>query len=150
MSHYVLLQKLHKYGVCGAILNWFQSYLISNRSQRVQFRGAVSDWASVHSGVPQGSVLAPSLFNIFVFDLPFCVQSNLRQYAGDRVIRSQDDELTLQNDLQHIGTWCEINHMLLNSDKRKLTTITLELPLNRFIRLILKFFKMLTDTNTLV
>ena len=99
-------------GVCGPMLD-FRSYL-SNRSQRVQFRGPVSDWAAVHSGVPQGSVLAPLLFNIFVFDIPFCVQSNLRQYADDtvlyRVIRSRDDELALQNDLQHIGTWCELNH----------------------------------------
>ena len=100
VSHYVLIKKLHKYGVCGPMLEWFRSYL-SNMSQRVQFRGSVSDWAAVHSGVPQGSVLAPLLFNIFVFDLAFCVQSNLRQYADDtvlyRVIRSRDDELALQN-----------------------------------------------------
>ena len=82
----------------------------------------------MHSGVPQGSELAPLLFNIFVVDLPFCVQSNLRQYADDtvlyRVIRSRDDELALQNDLQHIGTWCEFNHMMLNSKKCKLMTVT--------------------------
>ena len=111
------------------MLEWFRSYL-SNRSQRVQFRGSVSDWAAVHSGVPQGSVLAPLLLNIFVFDLAFCVQSNLRQYADDtvlyRVIKSWDDQLALQNDLQHIhvGTWCEFNHMMLNSKKCKLMNVT--------------------------
>ena len=65
---------------------------------------------------------------LFFVDLSFCVQSNLRQYADDtvlyRVIRSRDDELALQNDLQHIGTWCELNHMMLNSKKCKLMTIT--------------------------
>ena len=70
--------------------------------------GLSSDWAAVHSGVPQGAVLAPILFNIFAFDLPFCIQSNLRQYADDtvlyRVIKNQDDEVALQDDLQHINT----------------------------------------------
>ena len=98
VSHQVLLNKLHKYGVCGSMLDWFKPYL-TNRSQRVQFMGSSSDWAAVHSGVPQGSVLGPLLFNIFAFDLPFCVQSNLRQYADDtvlyRVIKPPDDKVTL-------------------------------------------------------
>ena len=111
VSHQFLLNKLHKYGVCGSMLDWFKSYL-TNRSQRVQFMGSSSDWAAVYSGVPQGSVLGPLLFNIFAFDLPFCFHSNLRQYADDtvlyRVIKTPDDEVTLQNDLQHINTWCNL------------------------------------------
>ena len=90
--------------------------------------GSSSDWAAVHSGVPQGSVLGPLLFNIFAFDLPFCVQSNLRQYADDtvlyRVIKTPDDEVTLQNDLQHINTRCNLNRMALNPNKCKLMTVT--------------------------
>ena len=109
------------------MLHWFKSYL-SNRLQRVQFMGSSSDWAAVHSGVPQGAVLAPILFNIFAFDLPFCIQSNLRQYADDtvlyRVIKNQDDEVALQDDLQHINTWCNLNCMSLNPNKCKLMTVT--------------------------
>ena len=82
----------------------------------------------VHSGVPQGSVLGPLLLKIFALDLPFCVQSNLRQYADDtvsyRVIKTQDDEVALQNDLQHIHTWCNLNCMALNPNKCKLMTVT--------------------------
>ena len=90
--------------------------------------GSSSDWAAVYSGVPQGSVLGPLLFNIFAFDLPFCVQSNLSQYVDDtvlyRVIKTPDDEVTLQNDLQHINTWCNLNCMALNPNKCKLMTVT--------------------------
>ena len=127
VNHHILLNKLHKYGICRSLLNWFQSYL-TNRSQRVQFMGSYSDWAAVHSGVPQGSVLGPLLFNIFAFDLPFCVQSNLRQYADDtvlyRTIKHQDDQLALQNDLQHLHNWCNLNYMELNSGKCKVMAVT--------------------------
>ena len=105
VSHQILLNKLHKYGICGSILNWFNSYL-NNRSQRVLFQGSQSNWAAVHSGVPQGSVLGPLLFNIFAFDLSFCVQSSPRQYADDtvlfRAIRHDTDSVVLQSDLHNI------------------------------------------------
>ena len=68
------------------------------------------------------------LFNIFVFDLPFCVQSSLRQYADDTVlyrpIRSDSDTVILQSDLNNIINWCNINRMSLNPMKCKLMTIT--------------------------
>ena len=122
-----LLDKLHKYGICGSVLSWFNSYL-NNRSQRVIFQGTESEQLRVYSGVPQGSVLGPLLFNIFVFDLPFCVQSSLRQYADDTVlyrpIRSDSDTVILQSDLNNIINWCNINHMSLNPMKCKLMTIT--------------------------
>ena len=127
VSHKILLDKLHKYGICGSVLNWFYSYL-SNRSQRVIFKGSQSNWAPVHSGVPQGSVLRPLLFNIFAFVLPLCVQSHLRQYADDTVlywaIRHEADPVILQNDLNSIITWCNLNHMSLNVKKCKLMTVT--------------------------
>ena len=128
-----MLNKLHKYGICGCILNWFNSYL-DNKSQRVLFQGSKSNWAAVHSGVPQGSVLGPLLFSIFAFDLPvpFCVQSSLRQYADDTVlfraisIRHDTDSIVLQSDLHniHVVTWCNLNRMSLNVKKCKLMTIT--------------------------
>ena len=127
VSHTLPLGKLHKYGVCGLALKWFESYL-TGRQQRVQYRGIHSNWVPVSSGVPQGSVLGPALFNVFAFDLPFCVQSNIRQYADDtviyRVIYNQGDEVILQDDLKHISTWCSLNKMKLNVNKCKLLSIT--------------------------
>ena len=95
---------------------------------KVLFQGSQSNWAAVHSGVPQGSVLGPLLFNIFAFDLPFCVQSSLRQYADDtvlfRAVIHDTDCVVLQSDLHNIVTWCNLNRMSLNVNKCKLMTIT--------------------------
>ena len=66
--------------------------------------------------------------DIFAFDLPFCVQSSLRQYADDtvlfRAIRHDTDLVVLQSDLHNIVTWCNLNRMSLNVKKCKLMTIT--------------------------
>jgi hypothetical protein len=122
VSHSILLSKLHHYGICGPLWHWISSFL-TNRSQRVQFRGVSSGWIPVQSGVPQGSVLGPLLFNLFVLDLPNYVNSFLPQYADDtllyRPIRSRDDMDIMQSDLNNILSWCQINKMSLNSDKCK-------------------------------
>ena len=68
VNHHLLLKKLHKYGVCGKVLLWIKS-LLFNRKQSVLFEGARSDWVSVSSGVVQGSVIGPILFNLYVADL---------------------------------------------------------------------------------
>ena len=83
--------------------HWISSFL-NQRYQCVQFRGSSSNWLPVLSGVPQGSVLGPLLFNLFVLDLPNFVQSNLPQYADDtllyRPIYSEDDVIIMQKDLE--------------------------------------------------
>ena len=93
-DHSILLIKLHRYGICGNLLSWISNFLYS-RQQRVLFSGAKSDWVPVTSGVPQGSVLGPILFNLFTADLPNHVQSSLSQYADDtvlyRIIKCTDD-----------------------------------------------------------
>jgi hypothetical protein len=127
VSHSILLGKLHNYGICGPLWHWISSFLL-NRSQRVQFRGASSEWIPVQSGVPQGSVLGPLLFNLFVLDLPNHVQSYLPQYADDtllyRPIHSEHDINIMQADLDSIISWCHNNKMVLNHDKCKVMRLS--------------------------
>ena len=84
------MQKLHKYGICSNMWMWINNFL-SRRKQRVIFSGAKSNWVPVTSGVPQGSVLGPVLFNLFTSELPNYVKSSLPQYADDTVLyRTRD------------------------------------------------------------
>ena len=121
ISHAVLLEKLHHtYGFRGPLLNWISSF-ISNRKQRVVFRGQMSAFVSVLSGVPQGSVLGPLLFNIYTNDLHLHLNSKVNQYADDsfisRTINNYSDEVILQNDLNTLDWWSENNALQLNPQK---------------------------------
>ena len=83
VPHDLLLTKLHRHGISGTVLRWFESYL-SNRQQRVVIEGAFSDWLPVTSGVPEGSILGPLLFLVFVNEMPSYVQhgSSLALFTG--------------------------------------------------------------------
>ena len=100
--------KLRGYGVDGKLLEWFRSFL-TDRHQCVQINGSVSSWARAKSGVPQGSVLGPLLFALYVNELPSLVSSPILMFADDiklyRVIRSPDDCLQLQHDIEVLAQW---------------------------------------------
>jgi hypothetical protein len=109
VSHRKLLRKLHALGVRGKLLRWIQAFL-SNRRQRVRVNNCFSDWRDLPSGVPQGSVLGPILFAIYVNDLPGAVQSSsVRLYADDSKlyfsVNGSTDAAAFQEDLSRVFAW---------------------------------------------
>ena len=98
VSHCLLLHKLDHYGIRGPTFEWISSFL-TGRSQRVVCNGCVSDAVNVTSGVPQGTVLGPLLFLIYINDLPNCITSCCSLFADDcllyRQIYNKDDQETL-------------------------------------------------------
>ena len=91
---------------------------LSNRQQRVNVNGSCSDWSNVISGVPQGSVLGPLLFIVYVNDLPEAVPSNIAIFADDtklyRSIITPDDGSILQSDLDQLVEWGKAWQMNFN------------------------------------
>ena len=108
VPHQRLLIKLMGYGIQNNCLNWISSFL-SGRHQRVVVKGEMSKWYPVVSGVPQGSVLGPLLFILYVNDIPDLVNSKVKMFADDIKIYTQitsfSDALSLQNDLDRLCEW---------------------------------------------
>ena len=110
VSHAHLIRKLDQSGIKGPLLHWFSSYL-DKRLQRVVIDGKSSDWLPVTSGVPQGSILGPALFVLFINDMPNVLShsSTLALFADDakcfRAIRSYTDCALLQDDIDKLVDW---------------------------------------------
>ena len=128
MPHDVLMKKLFsQFFISGNVWNWICSFL-RGREQRVVYRGATSCWLPVTSGVPQGSVLGPCLFNLFINDLISQTISPCALFADDtilyRPIFTPSDSSILQTDIDSIYTWCTNNRMRINISKSKVLRIT--------------------------
>lgn len=130
VPHGPLLLKLHSAGLNGPLLSWCRSYL-SNRTQSVSVHGVSSNPAPVISGVPQGSVLGPLFFLIYVNDLcssNFSQSSSLVLYADDttlyKPISSDEDVDQFQSDIDTIQNWFISNHLTANASKTKLMVIS--------------------------
>ena len=125
--HQRLLKKLHHYGIRGKTLEWIASFLFS-RKQQVLLEGVKSGFSEVSSGVPQGTVLGPLLFNLFINDLPDVVSSQARLFADDcliyRNISNSDDARALQADLDSLQEWEHTWMMSFNPTKCESICIT--------------------------
>ena len=122
VPHERLAVMLQAHGISGKILDWIKSWL-RGRKQRVVLNGSVSTWIQVFSGVPQGSVLGPLLFIIFInlFDQEVGVLDIISKYADDTKVGGVVDEPeqieTLQNVLNRIMQWADTWQMVFNKDK---------------------------------
>ncbi|CAM1312392.1 Uncharacterised protein r2_g2279 [Pycnogonum litorale] len=122
INHNILIKKLWKYGVRDKALDLFKNYL-SNRTQYVAVNKQTSDSIPINIGVPQGSILGPFLFLVYVNDLPLvCENSSVNMFADDTsLITTGPDKNTieskLQNDLNNLIEWCILNKLTLNSKK---------------------------------
>ncbi|CAM4509126.1 unnamed protein product [Lepidochelys olivacea] len=125
--HQRLLCKLSCHGIRGKILSWTENWL-KDREQRVGINGKFSEWRGVTSGVPQGSVLGPILFNLFINDLEKGVNSEEAKFADDtkllKIVKTKADcEEQLQKDLKKLSDWATKWQMKFNVDKCKVMHI---------------------------
>ena len=130
VSHDILLKKLKLYKCTTDTLSWFYSYL-TERKQSVSLNGAISEEQTIVCGVPQGSILGPLLFILFINDLPLYLEesvTNTDMYADDTTIyhissNQHELELHLQKGLDSLKLWCSENGMVLNTAKTKVMLI---------------------------
>ena len=144
VNHDIILSKLkYEFKIDGLMLKFIREYL-QNRRQRVVVGDTMSKELGVVSGVPQGSIIGPLLFVLFINDLHKCVSpgTSLALYADDtkiwRLIKSENDCIALQKDIDALCQWSKINCMIFHPQKCKVLSVTHQiiqdiLPFTRFI-----------------
>ena len=127
VPHKRLISKLRTYGIHNSALTWISNFLCC-RLQRVVVSGEKSGWSKVISGVPQGTVLGPLLFFLYINDLPCGVTSSVRLFADDcilyREIKSPHDHVALQKDLDALNDWANRWQMKFNIGKCSIMRIS--------------------------
>ena len=122
VPHMRLMRKIESCGITGQVQRWIKSFL-QGRRQRVRVGEAVSGWKKVTSGIPQGSVLGPTLFVLFINDLPQVVESRVALFADDtkvfREIQSDEDREKLQQDIDELLIWSKKWQLPFNESKCK-------------------------------
>ena len=124
VDHQIPLAKLNQYGICGVSSDWFKSYL-SNRNQYVSINGYESGPAAINCGVPQGSVLGPLLFLLYINDLNQAIKfCKVHHFADDTNLLCLSNSIKKLNklvnaDLKHLLNWLNANKISLNVKKLK-------------------------------
>ena len=121
-----LMMKVRSLGIRGKLGEWVENWL-RNRQQRVTINGVYSEWAEVSSGVPQGSILGPVLFTIYINDIDTDVKNSILKFADDTKmwgrVSSREDRARMHEDLKTLEVWSDVNEMPFNISKCKVLHI---------------------------
>ena len=135
VDHHIMLQKLSKYGLSANAVNWFRDYL-TGREQRTKIMGSKSVFRNIVCGVPQGSILGPLLFILYINDLQcYLGDSRINLYADDTALYVVSDTLielilTLREELSVVEQWLAANKLTLNASKTKIMLFGTKRKLN--------------------
>ena len=138
VPHRLLIEKLHRMQLNTSIVEWIRSYL-TGRSQKVVINGISSSLTTVISGVPQGSVLGPLLFLIYINDIcSLNISGQMVLYADDlvlyKVIHNERDFMDLQSDILEVAKWVQDNSLTFNTSKCRSILITHKIVYECFIQ----------------
>ena len=127
VPHRLLLSKLDYYGIRGNLHKWISNFL-HGRTQRVIIDGSFSEWLPVSSGVPQGSVLGPLLFLMYINDIGEGISSNIKLFADNLIMYTEIKNTTchrkFQSDLNILHEWAATWEMNFNLDKCHIVKIS--------------------------
>ena len=122
VPHQRLINQVETFGIQGNVLNWIRAFL-TDRQQKVLVNGVESSWSPVESGIPQGSILGPVLFTLFVNDIPSFIHTHISMYADDTKIFcpiiNDDDAMDLVEDLANLQEWARKMQMRFHPTKCK-------------------------------